>query len=494
MKRNGAIAPTGVPGLDEVLKGGLPQNRLYLLRGEPGVGKTTLAMQFLLAGEERGEHGLYITLSETAEEIRDIADSHRWDLGRLAIFELSALEQELAQEAQNTIFHPSEIELNRTTDQLLRVIDQTRPRRLVLDSLSELRLLSDTALRYRRQMLSFKQFFAGRDITVLLLDDHSVGEGDLHVQSIAHGVISLDTVGSEYGAERRRLKVNKLRGVDFVGGYHDAIIVPGGLQVFPRLIAADHASGFSGGVLNSGIRSLDQLLGGGLEHGTSCLLLGPAGTGKSTLAAQFATVAAERGEKVLMCLFEETTRTLTSRAQSIAMPIAPLIERGQIQVRQVDPGELAPGQFINFVTDAVDKHGARVVVIDSLNGYMQAMPDVKFLTVQLHELLSFLNHRGAVGLMTVTQHGILGSGMVAPVDLTYLADTVLMLRYFEQGGHIKKAISVLKKRVGSHETTIRELGIDPQGIRVGEPLEEFEGVLTGVPHYRGSARSMLGNR
>lgn len=494
MKKKPALALTGVPGLDEILRGGLPRNRLYLLRGQPGVGKTTLAMQFLLEGEQQGEHGLYITLSETAEEIRDISDAHGWDIGKISILELSALERQLEQDAQNTIFHPAEIELNRTTDLLLKAIEKTKPRRLVLDSLSELRLLSDTALRYRRQMLSLKQYFAGRDITVVFLDDHADGEGDLHVQSIAHGVISLDTVASDYGAERRRLKVNKLRGVGFVAGYHDAIIEPGGMRIFPRLVAADHSANFKDGVLSSGSAELDQLLGGGLDHGSSCLFIGPAGTGKSTLAAQFAVTAATRGEKVLMCLFEETKRSLRVRTEGIGLPIQEHVESGRIELRQVDPGELAPGQFVNVVMEAVEKRGVRVLIIDSLNGYLQAMPDAKFLNIQLHELLAFLSHRGVLTIMTVAQAGIMGTAMQAPVDLTYLADTVLLTRYFEHAGQIKKAISILKKRLGRHETTIRELRIDAQGVRVGPPLEQFHGVLTGVPQFKGKSEAMLPTR
>lgn len=493
MKKPPAQSPTGIIGFDEILKGGLPENRLYLVRGAPGVGKTTLAMQYLLEGERRGERGLYITLSETEEEVGDIARSHNWDLGRLSILELSALEEQLAQEEQNTIFQPAEIELNRTTDLLLKKIEQAKPRRLVLDSLSELRLLSDTALRYRRQILALKQAFAGRDITVLLLDDHTAGD-DQHVQSIAHGVITIDAVSSEYGAERRRLKVNKLRGVDFVGGYHDAIIFTGGLRVFPRLTAAEHRAPFEPGIVSSGVEHLDSLLGGGIDRGTSCLFIGPAGTGKSTLAAQFAVAAAERGEKVLMCLFEENQRTLTTRCESIGSHITRHIESGTIEIRQVDPGELAPGQFVNYVVEAVERDGAKIVIIDSLNGYLQAMPDVRFLNIQLHELFSFLSHRGVLTLTTVAQHGVAGTTMIAPVDLTYLADTVVMLRYFEHAGGIRKAISVLKKRIGRHEHTLRELRVDQQGIRVGEVLENFEGVLTGVPRFKGSSEAMLGDR
>lgn len=494
MKPTLPLCSTGIAGLDEILKGGLPPNRLYLIRGEPGVGKTTLAMQFLLEGERVGEHGLYISLSETSDEIEDIAQSHGWDLGQLAIFELSALEQQLAEESQNTIFHPSEIELNRTTELLLKKIDEARPRRLVLDSLSELRLLSDTPLRYRRQMLALKQFFSGRAITVMLLDDHAVTAADHHVQSIAHGVITLDIVASDYGSEHRRLKVNKLRGVNFTGGYHDAVMVPGGLEVFPRLVAAEHKVPFEQVQVKSGIGQLDELLGGGIERGTSCLILGPAGTGKSTITTHFAANAVQRGEHVLLCLFEEAQRTLITRAASMNSPLEQAIASGGIDVRQIDPGELAPGQFVHQVMEAVEKKQVRVVIIDSLNAYLQAMPDVKYLAIQLHELLAFLSHRGVITFMTVAQQGIVGSHMTSPVDLTYLADTVLLLRYFEQEGHIRKAISVLKKRIGRHETTIRELRIDQQGLRVGEPLEQFFGVLTGVPSFKGEKHQMLPDR
>ena len=493
MKLSTPLCPVGIGGLDEILKGGLPSHRLYLLRGDPGVGKTTLALQFLLEGQRRGERGLYVTLSETKEEVQDIAASHGWDLEGLAIFELSALERALAENAENTIFHPSEIELNKTTDLLLRMIEEAAPARLVLDSLSELRLLSDSALRYRRQMLSLKQYFAGRDITVFLLDDHANG-GDLHVQSIAHGVITIETVSSDYGAERRRLKVNKLRGVDFMGGYHDAIIVPGGLRVFPRLVASEHIADFQDGLATSGIEHLDHLLGGGLDRGTSCLFLGPPGSGKSSLAIQFAVAAAARGEKVMACLFEETKKVALARARSIGLPLQKYIDEGVIELRQLDPGELAPGQFVDMIIDSVEKNDVKVVLIDSMNGYLQAMPDVRFLTIQLHELLTFLSHRGVVTLLTVAQQGILGTTMIAPVELTYLADTVVLLRYFEQQGEIRKAISVLKKRAGLHETTIRQMQMDGKGIQVGETLCDFEGVLTGTPHFKGDGQDLLKKR
>ena len=488
-------SPTGISGLDEILRGGLPENRLHLILGSPGVGKTTIALQYLLEGARVGESGLYIALSETQDEILCVARSHRWPIEQINIFELSALEQQLAQEERNTVFHPAEIELNKTTQMLLARIEEVKPKRLVLDSLSELRLLSDSPLRYRRQMLSLKQFFAGRQMTVLLLDDHSAEGGDLHVQSIAHGVIAVEKIVSDYGSEKRRVTINKMRGLNFIGGYHDAVIVPGGMRVFPRLIGSAQKGQARRvvGVANSDLPELDALLGGGLNRGTSCLLLGPAGTGKSTVALQFAVAAARRGEQVLLCMFEENLETMQARAASIGMPVAELIAEGKIQIMEVDPAELAPGEFANSVMDSVRTRDARIVIIDSLNGYMQAMPDESYLTIQLHELLSFLNRHGVLSIMTVAQHGLVGH-MQSPVDLTYLADTVILLRFFEQMGRIKKAISVIKKRIGRHEDTLREFRIDDQGVRVGKPLEEFHGVLTGVPIFSGTQEQMLRKR
>jgi circadian clock protein KaiC len=486
-------SPTGIAGLDEILRGGLPENRLYLLLGNPGVGKTTIALQYLLEGSRQGETGMYIALSETRDEILSVARSHRWPIDQISIFELSALEQQLAQEERNTVFHPAEIELNKTTQMLLQRIQQVKPKRLVLDSLSELRLLSDSPLRYRRQMLSFKQFFAGQQMTVLLLDDHSADGGDLHVQSIAHGVITIEQVVSDYGSEKRRIKINKMRGLNFVGGFHDAMIVPGGMRVFPRLVGSEYKHKHERGLLRSDVPALDSLVGGGLDRGTSCLILGPAGTGKSTISLQYCVAAARRGEKVFMCLFEENIDTMMARAASVGMPLESHIESGMITVKEIDPAELAPGEFVHCVIDHVQGSDSRIVVIDSLNGYMQAMPDVKFLAIQLHELLSYLNRHGILSIMTVAQHGLIGQ-MQTPIDLTYLADTVVLLRFFEQGGRIKKAVSVIKKRIGKHEDTIREFKIDDAGVRVGKPLEEFQGVLTGVPIFRGSAEQMLKER
>ena len=486
-------SPTGIAGLDEILRGGFPENRLYLLLGSPGVGKTTLAIQYLLEGARIGETGLYIALSETRDEILSVARSHRWPVDQLSIFELSALEQQLAQEERNTVFHPAEIELNKTTQMLLQRIHEVKPKRLVLDSLSELRLLSDSPLRYRRQMLSLKQFFAGQQMTVLLLDDHSADGGDLHVQSIAHGVITIEKIVLDYGAEKRRISVNKMRGLNFIGGYHDAVIIPGGMRVFPRLVGSAHKPDKAGGQVPSGVAGLDTLFGGGLDRGTSALLLGPAGSGKSTIALQFALSAAQRGENVLMCIFEENLETLKARAISVGLPLDEPMNSGKIRVLEIDPAEMSPGEFAHCVIEQVGTWNARLVVIDSLNGYMQAMPVASHLVIQMHELLSYLNRHGILSLMTVAQHGLVGH-MQAPVDLTYLADTVVLLRYFEQHGRIKKAISVIKKRIGMHEDTLREFKIDHQGVRVGDPLTQFQGVLTGVPTFHGKTEQMLEQR
>ncbi|HEY1108356.1 MAG TPA: ATPase domain-containing protein, partial [Opitutaceae bacterium] len=476
--------------LDHILRGGLPENRLYLVSGTPGSGKTTLALQYLLQGVAQGETAMYITLSETKEEIEAVAKSHSWHLDKITIFELSALEEQLKQESQNTIFHVSEVELNKTTEALLDKIERARPRRLVVDSLSELRLLAESALRYRRQMLSLKQYFSGRNMTVLVLDDHAGAASDLHVQSIAHGVLMLDQVATDYGAKRRRMEVQKLRGVDFVGGFHDATIVHGGLRVFPRLIAAEHERPFDHAPVSSGNTELNALLGGGLDRGSSCLLLGPAGSGKSTVAMQFAAAAAQRGERVFYFLFDEGIRTMVRRGESLGMPLQRFIDEGLIVPRQIDPAELPPGEFINLVREAIEQHVGRVVVVDSLNGYLQAMPAATFLAIQLHEMQTFLARQGVVTLMTVAQHGLLGQ-MEAPVDVTYLADSVVLTRYFEQAGAIRKAISVIKKRGGQHESTIRELAFHPRGLELGQPLTEFHGVLTGVPVYTGADVKML---
>lgn len=482
---------TGVIGLDIILDGGLPRNRLYLVQGDPGVGKTTLALQFLLEGVRAGEKVLYIALSETRDEILAVAESHGWNLDRLEIFELSALEQQLAQTKQNTLFHPSEVELSKTTKMLLDEIERVKPARLVLDSLSELRLLAESPLRYRRQILGLKQFFAPLQCTALLLDDRAgLDLADHQVQSIAHGVVTLEKRVTDYGAPRRTLTVEKLRGLAFQEGSHDYVIKSGGVQVFPRLIAAEHQRDFVDEPISSGLAELDALLGGGLDRGTSTLILGPAGTGKSSIAFQHAIAAAERGEKSLFFLFDESIKTITKRTTALGMNLQKHVESGFIVLQPLDPAGISPGEFSSRIKEAVLEQKVSVVVIDSLGGYLQAMPNEKMLNLQLHELLTFLRQQGVVSIITLAQHGLVGT-MKSPVDVTYIADTVVMLRYFEAAGRVKKALSVIKKRSGAHEDTIREFRIDATGLRVGEPLVNFQGVLTGVPTFSGNQQEML---
>jgi circadian clock protein KaiC len=482
---------TGIEGLDEILEGGLPANHIYLIEGDPGTGKTTLALQFLLEGAARGEAGLYVTLSETKAELISVAESHGWSLDSISIYELIPSEDSLKPDAQYTIFHPSEIELSETTSAVLKEVERLKPRRIVFDSLSEMKLLAHDALRFRRQILALKQYFAGRQSTVILLDDKVSDGRDLQVQSIAHGVISLDHLAVEYGGARRRLRVVKLRGARFRGGYHDFNIEMGGLAVFPRLIAADHRQDFVKGEALSNVPELDELLGGGLSRGSSTLILGPAGCGKSSIGAQFAAASAKRDERAAIFVFDEILETYISRAAGIGTDIRHYMDDGLITMQQVDPAELAPGEFANAVIRAVDLNGTRVVVIDSLNGYLNAMPEERFLTIQMHELLMYLNQQGVVTILIMAQHGFLGSSMQTPVDVSYLADTVLMLRYFEAKGAVHRALSVIKKRTGAHENTIRELEITAKGIRVGPPLTKFQGVLTGVPAYGGDSEMLI---
>ncbi len=471
---------TGSAGLDSILEGGFPANRLYLVEGDPGTGKTTLALQFLLEGARRGEPVLYVTLSETKEELTAVADSHGWTLEGVNLHELVPPEESLKAEAQYTIFHPSEVELGETTRLVLDEVERIQPRRVVFDSLSEMRLLARDPLRYRRQILALKQFFAGRRSTVLLLDDRTSADADLQVQSIAHGVLMLEQLALDYGAERRRLRVAKLRGSRFRGGFHDFAIRTGGLEVFPRLVAADRRGEFKPESVASGVDALDALLGGGLDRGTATLVLGPAGCGKSSLAAHFAAATAARGERAAVFIFDEGVNTYLSRAAGLGTDLREHVEAGHLTVQQVDPAELSPGEFAHTVCAAVER-GARLVIIDSLNGYLQAMPDERFLTSQMHELLTYLNQQGVVTLLVMAQHGFMGS-MSSPVDVSYLADTVVLLRYFEAAGAIRRAISVVKKRTGRHEDTIREMRLSAsRGVEVGEPLTAFRGVLTGVP-------------
>lgn len=475
------LLSVGVPGLNDVLGGGLEPNRLYLLEGTPGAGKTTIAMQFLLEGAARGESVLYVTLSETEQELRGVAASHGWDIGSVHVREMLPTQDSLQPEEQYTMFHPSEVELSETTLRILSDVEVIKPSRIVFDSLSELRLLSGTSLRYRRQILALKQFFAGRQCTVLLLDDMTATEHDLQVQSIAHAVVRLEQSNSDYGAARRRLLVVKYRGQPFRGGYHDYKIHRGGLQVFPRLVAAEHVNDIAQTKLPSGIEALDALLGGGLEKGTSTLLVGAPGTGKSSVAAQFAIAAAERGEAAALFIFDESVNTLRTRSVGLGMTLEPHLQSGRIRIKQVDPAELSPGELVHEIRVAVTQHGAKVIVIDSLNGYLNAMPDERFLIVQLHELLTYLGQSGVATLLVGAQHGLIGMQMQTPVDASYLADAVVLLRYYEADGEVRQAISVLKKRGGAHERSIRAFSMDERGLNVGEPLRHFRGILTGVP-------------
>jgi circadian clock protein KaiC len=477
---------TGVEGLDDILEGGFPANRIYLLEGEPGTGKTTFALQFLMEGARRGEAGLYITLSDTNVELEEVAASHGWSLDGLQIYELVPPEDSLKPESQYTIFHPSEIELGETTSAVLEEVERTKPRRVVFDSLSEMRLLAHDPLRFRRRILALKQYFAGRQSTVLLLDDKVYDGQDLQVQSLAHGVVSLEHLAVEYGAARRRLRIIKLRGSRFRGGYHDFNIETGGVVVFPRLVAAEHHHKFVKESIQSGVKELDSLLGGGLDRGTSTLVMGPAGSGKSTLAAQFAVAAAARGERAAVFIFDELRETFIARSAGIGIDMQSYVDNGLLTIQQIDPAELSPGEFAHSVRRSAERGGARVIVIDSLNGYLNAMPDECFLIIQMHELLTYLNQRGVVTLLVMAQHGFFGNAMATPVDMSYLADGVLMLRYFEAGGAVHRALSVVKKRTGAHERTIRELEITAEGIHIGRPLTEFQGVLTGVPVYGGA--------
>jgi circadian clock protein KaiC len=472
---------TGIPGLDEVLHGGLISHRLYLVDGAPGAGKTTLALQYLLEGVKSGEKCLYISLSESKEELTGGAESHGWSLEGIEIVELIAEEQDLDGESQVTMYHPSETELTETTMRVLAAVERTNASRIVFDSLSELRLLAQNSLRYRRQVLALKQFFIGRRCTVLLLDDGTAEGSDLQLQSIAHGVISLEHMAPIYGAERRRLRVMKFRGTAFRGGNHDFSIRHGGLFVFPRLVASEHSNSFAAEQIKSGITALDTLVGGGPDRGTSTLLMGPAGSGKSTIAVQYALAAAARGDHAVVFAFDESIATLEARTAGLGIQFKQGTEAGHVKVQQIDPAELSPGEFSWLVREAVEKNNARVIVIDSLNGYMNAMPDEQFLTAQLHELLTYLARQGVTTLMVVAQHGMVGGNMQSPVDTSYLADSVVLLRYFEYAGKVKKAISVVKKRSGPHEESIRELRFDKQGIHLSEPLSQFRGILTGVP-------------
>ena len=475
---------TGVTGLDDILHGGLIRGRFYLLDGNPGAGKTTIALQYLLEGVAKGERCLYVTLSETQEELTDGAESHGWDISGIEIVELIAEDRSVDGDDELTMYSPAEVELTATTRRVLEAVGRLKPQRMVFDSLSELRLLAQSSLRYRRQILALKQFFVGRDCTVLLLDDRTAEGPDMQLQSIAHGVISLDHKAPAYGGSLRQMQVVKFRGSDFRSGFHDFAIRQGGVQVFPRLTAAEHFTTFERDIVPSGVPALDALLGGGVDRGTSTLLIGPPGSGKSTVALQYVASAAARGDRAAVFTFEESKATLIQRCTSLGMAIADGTAAGHIAIQQVDPAEISPGEFASLVREAVEINGVRIVVIDSLNGYLNAMPEDKFLTVQLHELLSYLNNSGVATFLVAAQAGMLGPSMRTPVDASYLADTVVMLRMFEHDGKLKKAISTVKKRSGRHEESIRQIWFDDTGIHLSEPLVKLRGVLTGVPVER----------
>jgi circadian clock protein KaiC len=475
---------TGIAGLDEVLCGGFATDRMYLIEGTPGVGKTTLAMQFLLEGVRRGERALYVTLSETRDELEAISESHGWSLDGIDIVELSQVENLFNVRAHNTLFQPPEMELGNLSALLVAEFDRVRPTRMVLDSLSEMRLMAQNPLRYRRQILAFKHHFATGDCTVLLLDDRSSSAQDAHVQSIVHGMLSMQIVPLKFGINRRFLSVVKMRGSVFLEGNHDYVIKPGGLMVFPRLVAARQGAQPSGDVFTSGDAQLDRLVGGGLHAGTGTLFMGPAGSGKSTIASMYAAQAARHGHRVMYFAFDEIVSTLVNRANELGLAFDAAIAAGSLRLRQVDPAEVAPGELANEIIEGVNRHGVRMVVLDSLNGYVNSMPQEDYLHLHLHELLSFLNQRGICTIMVLAQHGLLGH-MGAPVDVSYLADAVLLTRFFEARGAMKKAVSVIKKRSGAHENTIRELTMNQNRIEIGEPLVAFEGVMTGVPRYLG---------
>lgn len=473
---------TGITGLDNVLSGGLPAGQMYLLEGNPGTGKTTLAMQFVMEGTKNGETTLYITLSESRSELESSAQSHGWPVDSLSIEEFIPEEASLSPEQQYTVFHPSEVELASTIQKLTALIDERRPSRVVIDSLSELRLIASDVMRYRRQLLALKQFFAGRDTTVLLLDDRSSEGSDMQLQSIAHGVIRLDRLQRSYGVNRRHVEILKMRGSSFREGFHDYTIETGGVRVYPRLIANEHDSKFLNERVKSGLSSLDEMFNGGIRRGSSTLIVGPTGAGKSSLAMQYAYAASRRGDRAIVYSFDEVLRTAQDRAEAFGLPVREEVTKGTLAMSQIDPAELSPGEFVWQIRKDVENRDTRVVVIDSLNGFMNAMPEERDLTLQLHELIAFLNQQGVITFLILGQHGLVGS-MQSDIDISYLADTIVLLRYFEMNGEIRQVISVVKQRVGRHDRLLRELHLTDGGLRVGQPLRNARGILTGVPDF-----------
>ncbi|WP_447985899.1 ATPase domain-containing protein [Nitrospira sp. Nam74] len=477
---NDNICSTGVSELDSFLHGGLPRKRLYLVHGEPGAGKTTLALQFLMEGVRLQERCLYIALSETKDELTEVMNSHGWTMERIAVLDLADVRDLVAPEEQSTIFHPSEVDLQATTKVILKEVQRLKPQRIVLDSLTEMRLLSESPLRFRRQMLALKQLFAGIGCTSLVLDEMKGAAPDVQVESIAHGVIRLDALPDSYGKTRRQLRVTKMRGIDFRQGSHDYVIAKGGLNLFPRLVAAEHHRDYNRELIATGMADLDRLLGGGLQRGTSTLVAGPAGAGKTTLCFQLASALAQQGRRVVGYIFDENVDVLLARGGTLGHAIQEYHGSGRLRLEQIDPAEISPGEFAARIRRAVEKDGATVIILDSLNGYLKAMPDEDHLALQLHELRTYLGQQGIITLLVLSQSGGVGH-VTSPVDVSYLADGVIVLRFYETSGEIKKAISMLKKRTGAHDTTIRDFQIDSDGIKIGPPLSHIQGVLTDTP-------------
>ncbi|MBT2793835.1 ATPase domain-containing protein [Paraburkholderia strydomiana] len=481
---------SGIEGIDNILGGGLTPHRMYLVEGAPGTGKTTLALQFLLQGAEEGQAGLYITLSETRSELISVADSHGWDLSEFHILELLS-DEGLDPQFEQTVLHPAEVELGETVRNVIQQVDEIKPVRIVLDSLSELRLLSQNALRYRRQILALKRYFATRACTVLLLDDNTSDPGDVQLHSIAHGVIALDNVVHDYGGNRRRLRIAKMRGIKFREGYHDFTLDTGGIHVYPRLVAAEHHAKFDTRVVSTGTGGLDALLGGGLIPGTNALLIGPSGVGKTTTVVSCLIAALERGERCVYYVFDETLVTLIARCATVGMNLQPYVDNGLLTLRQIDPAEISPGEFASDVRTSVEKRGVKYVAIDSLNAYLQAMPGERYLLLQMHELLGYLNQKGVMTMLVLGQHGIIGE-VQSDIDISYLSDVVILFRYFEHHGEVLTAVTAVKSRASAHERSIRQFRLTSRGVEVGEALRDFEGVLSGLPSYRG-ATALLGS-
>lgn len=481
---------TGIPGLDQALAGGLPRDGIYLLQGNPGVGKTTFALQFLFEAVRHGEPALYVSFSETSSELAALGEAHGWPMAKLSMHDLSVGEARDERRAEQTMFHPAEVELEETIDPLMAVVEKLKPRRIVIDSLSEIRLLAKDALRYRRQLLTLKRFFLNHDCTAILIDDKVERRNDDVAQTLVHGIIALDKITPNYGSTRRRLSIEKLRGVRYAEGYHDYRIKTGGIEVYPHLVANQHPRTVLATPLTSGVGELDALLAGGIERGTSALLMGSAGTGKSSLAAQYAIAAARRGERVIVFTFEESVHTWMTRATSLGLEPEPHVASGNLTLSQVDPAELTPGELSTKIRALVDDR-LDVVVIDSLNGYMQSVPEENYLLLHMHELLTYLGQKGVTTFLIMAQQGLLGPSMQSPIDVSYLADTVVLLRYFEAGGSVRQVISVVKKRAGQHERALREMRLGRGGVQLGPPLVDFHGVLTGVPTYVGSDDPLL---